>query len=222
MICIPIMAHDNHDALKKMTGAAPLADIFEIRLDVMERFDLDELIRSAPKPVIVTYRSRKEGGRGKADYGNSVRYLMAAIRAGADFVDVEYSLPLDHRFRIFQDRGKTGIIISGHCLYETPVEERLHGLLRDMAATGADVVKIVTQAKTPEDNLGVLELIPMAKKLGVKIIAFCMGPHGRISRVACPLIGGYLTFASLDTGQESASGQIPAMEMKKTLEAFSL
>ena len=118
------MAHDNHDALRKMAEAAPLADILEIRLDVMERFDLHELIRSPPRPVIVTYRSKKEGGRGKADYGTSARYLMTAIKAGADFVDVEYSLPLNHRSRIFRDRGETGIIISRHCLYETPIEER--------------------------------------------------------------------------------------------------
>ena len=222
MICIPIMAHDNHDALKKMAEATPLADILEIRLDLMETFDLKEIIRSAPKSVVVTYRSKKEGGQGKADYGTRVRYLMAAIRAGADFVDVEYSLPLDQRSRIFQDRGGTGIIISRHYLYETPIEENLRGLLRNMTATGADIVKIVTQATTPEDNLRVLGLISMAKNLGVKIIAFCMGPHGRISRVACTLMGGYLTFASLDTGQESASGQIPATEMRKILEALSL
>jgi len=48
-----------------------------------------------------------------------------------------------------------------------------------------------------------------------------MGPLGRISRIACPLMGGYMTFASLEKGQESASGQIPAPDMKKILEMLS-
>ena len=79
---------------------------------------------------------------------------------------------------------------------------------------------IVTRAQSPEDNLRVLGLIPQARKMDVKIIAFCMGPMGRISRIASLLFGGYLTFASLEEGEESAEGQIPVTEMKKMLEKF--
>jgi len=32
------------------------------------------------------------------------------------------------------------------------------------------------------------------------------------------MMGGYLSFASLEEGQESASGQIPVRKMKKLLE----
>ena len=75
MICIPVMARDNPDAIKKMAEAAPLADMMEIRLDVMETFDLAEIIQNAPKPVIVTYRSKKEGGSGLARYTASPMWL---------------------------------------------------------------------------------------------------------------------------------------------------
>jgi len=222
MICISIMAKNTDRALKRMAKADTLADMIEIRLDVMEEFDLNEIIKSATKPILVTYRSKREGGRGSAGYGTRVRFLSDAVEAGADYVDVEFKIPLEHRQRIFQNRGSSEIVVSLHLRNSTPSKDKLEALLKNMAATGADIVKIVTQAKTPEDNLRVLGLISMAKKLGVKIIAFCMGPHGRISRVACTLMGGYLTFASLDTGQKSASGQIPAMEMRKILEALSL
>jgi len=57
----------------------------------------------------------------------------------------------------------------------------------------------------------------MAHKVGIKIIALCMGPMGRLSRVASPLLGAYLTFASLEQGQESADGQIPVMYMRDML-----
>ena len=204
-----------------MEEAAPLADIVEIRLDVMETFSLNEIIGSAPRPVIVTYRTKREGGQGGADYGTTIQYLIDAVRAGADFVDVEYSLPLDYRSRVFQSVKSSKLIISTHLLYETSSREKLDRILKEMAATGADVVKIVTHAKEPEDNLRVLELIPMARNLHIKIIAFCVGPLGRISRIACHLLGGYLTFASLETGQESASGQIPVKEIRKILEVLS-
>ncbi|MBW1903280.1 MAG: type I 3-dehydroquinate dehydratase [Deltaproteobacteria bacterium] len=45
-----------------------------------------------------------------------------------------------------------------------------------------------------------------------------MGPAGRISRIFTLMMGGYLSFASLEEGQESASGQIPVRKMKKLLE----
>ena len=91
----------------------------------------------------------------------------------------------------------------------------------DSMATGAEITKIVTRAETWGDNLRVLELIPKARDMGTQIIALCMGPMGRISRVFSLLLGGYLTFASLEEGQESATGQIPVAEMKSLLEQFS-
>jgi len=222
MICIPIMANDTNGALKKMAKANPLADIIEIRLDVMEEFDLKELIESATNPILVTYRSKREGGEGAADYGTRVHYLLDAMEAGADYVDVEFSIPLEWRQGIFQMKRPCGLVVSCHLLNDTPHREKLERIMKNMAAAGADIVKIVTWARAWEDNFRVLELIPKAQAMGVGIIAFCMGLLGRISRIACPLMGGYMTFASLEKGQESATGQIPAMEMRKILKALSL
>lgn len=218
MICIPIMARNNIEAMTKMAAAAPLADMMEIRLDVMESFDLKDILETAPKPVIVTYRSKKEGGSGLARYETRVRHLLRAVELGADFVDVEFSMPQIYRQEIFQAEGSSRLIISAHLSNKTPPREALEDRLRKMAATGADMVKIITYAREPEDNLRVLGLIPLARKLGVNIIAFCMGPAGRISRIFTLLMGGYLSFASLEEGQESAAGQIPISKMKKMLE----
>ena len=215
------MARNNAEALIKSAKAEALADMIEIRLDVMETFDLEKIIMAVSKPIMVTYRSKGQGGEGSADYGIRMSYLMKAVEAGAAFVDVEFSLPSEFRHELFQVQGASRLIISNHMLNETPSREKLEELLRKMAATGADIVKIVTQAGAPQDNLRVLGLIPLAKNLGIKIIAFCMGPMGRISRIAGPLMGGYLAFASLETGEESASGQIPVREMKKILDIIS-
>jgi len=221
MICIPIMARNTSDALRKMAQASTFGDLMEVRLDVMESFDLSEIIRAASKPVIITYRSQKEGGMGGASYGELMDYLKGAVRLGADYVDVEYAIPVEHRRLLFAERGNSKLILSKHFRDGTPSKEKLEDLFRKMAASGADVVKIVTHARTRADNLTVLGLIPSAEKMGIGMIALCMGPLGRISRVACPLLGGAFTFASLEKGQESASGQVPATEMKMMLEALS-
>jgi 3-dehydroquinate dehydratase-1 len=221
MICIPIMAADNGQAIEKMREAALLADVLEIRLDLMDAFDLEQIVSHAAKPVIVTYRSKKEGGRGRAPYKTRVRNLIGAIEAGADYVDVEFSMPQSYREEIFQAKGGSRLIISAHLSHNTPGPDRLAALFKRMAATGADIVKLVTYAKDPADNLRVLGLIPLARDLGVDIIAFCMGPAGRLSRIFSLVLGGYMSFAALSTSEESASGQIPIKEMKRILEILS-
>ena len=197
MICIPIVAKNTEEALEKIARANTLADILEIRLDMMDTFDLDKIIQSASKPVLATYRSIREGGQGPADHKTQVRYLLSAIEGGAKLVDVERSLPKKWREKISRARRKSIIIISTHIVDRTPSREALEEIFKKMSATGADIIKIVTHAKTMTDNLRILELIPQAHKKGIKIIAFCMGPFGRISRIFSHLMGAYMTFASL-------------------------
>ncbi len=221
MFCIPIIAKDTDEALKKITEANTLADILEIRLDMMDTFDLRAIIQASHRPILATYRSKKEGGKGSEDPETRTDHAITAIQEGADLVDVELSLPPKWRERIFHEKGRSDIVISTHRKNGTPSRPDLEKILIDSAATGADFVKIVTRAETWADNLRVLELIPKAQDRGIKITAFCMGPMGRISRIFSNLMGSHLTFTSLEVGQESASGQIPVMEMKKILEMLS-
>ena len=220
MFCIPIIARNTEEAIKKIDKADTMADMLEIRLDMMNTFDLHQIIQASLKPVLVTYRSKKEGGKGNSDPETHADYIFTAIQEGANLVDVELSLPLKWRKKIFDARGKSDIIISRHISEGTPSRDELGKIFSECAAAEADIVKIVTRAQAWEDNLRVLGLIPRAHDRGIKIIAFCMGPMGRISRIFSHLMGGYLTFVSLEDGQESAEGQIPVIEMKKIIRHF--
>jgi 3-dehydroquinate dehydratase type I len=219
-ICVPIVAGNNQEALRKMSRASTLADMVELRLDLMESFSIPELIRASSRPVIVTCRSEGEGGRGSATVATRIGYLQEAVEARADFVDLEYRLPRASRRKILGNRGRSKIILSTHFVKGTPSFPVLKEKLNKMASEGAEVVKIVTLAKTPLDNLRTLALISEAKKRGVELITFCMGPLGRLSRVASVLLGGYFTFAALEPGEASASGQIPIKEMKRILKSL--
>ena len=83
-----------------------------------------------------------------------------------------------------------------------------------MCEMPGEIVKIVTYARDLSDNLKMFELLKRAKSEKQKLIGLCMGDLGEISRILSPLFGGYLTFGSLETGQESAPGQIPAKTLK--------
>lgn len=218
MFCIPIVSRNTKEALRKIAVAEPLADMLEIRLDGMDIFDIEEILRAASKPVVVTYRSKREGGKGGADPDTHTSYLLTAIKRGADVVDVELSLPGECRKKIIDTRGRSQIIISTHRNHGTPSRRDLERIFRDCTGTGGDIVKIVTRAEAWGDNFRLLELIPRAHDLGVKIIAFCMGREGRISRIVSHLMGSYLTFASLEEGEESAEGQLPIKRMKEIID----
>jgi len=221
MFCIPIIAKNTEDALKKIAEATPLADILELRLDMMDSFEIGPIVQSSVKPVLVTYRSTKEGGQGKADPDIVADYLISAIREEADLIDVELNMPRDLRERIFDAKGKTGIIVSTHINNGTPPRGDLNKVFKESIEAGGDIIKIVTMARRWDDNLRVLELIPEARDRGLEIIAFCMGPLGRMSRIFSLLMGAYMTFASMAAGQESAEGQIPIAEMKELLRFFT-
>ena len=221
MLCIPVVVRDTASAIEKISEAGEHADIIEVRLDLMESFDLRDIISAARKPVIITYRSQKEGGQGTSDPSAVVDYLIDAAHSNAEFIDVELSMPAEFRDKIIQNKGSSRIIISTHIIDRTPAIHDLISLLNESVRTGGDIVKIVTMANTMDDNLKMLELVSEARKKGVKIIAFCMGPLGRMSRIFSLLMGGYLTFTSLETGEESAPGQIPVKEMRELLEYFA-
>jgi 3-dehydroquinate dehydratase-1 len=42
-----------------------------------------------------------------------------------------------------------------------------------------------------------------------------MGEQGQVSRILCPLAGGYFTYASIESGRESADGQLTVKEMRE-------
>ena len=131
-------------------------------------------------------------------------------------------MPTELREKIIKNKDDSRVIISTHLMEHTPPRDVLSRLLSKSINSGGDIVKIVTMANGMDDNLGVLELISEARKKKIEIIAFCMGSLGRMSRVFSLLMGGYLSFTSLETGEESAPGQIPVKEMKDLLRYFSV
>jgi 3-dehydroquinate dehydratase len=64
MICVPIIAKNTGEAMETIARANTVADMLELRLDVIESFCLEDMVRETAKPVIVTYRSKGEGEGG--------------------------------------------------------------------------------------------------------------------------------------------------------------
>ncbi len=217
MICVPIIGPTLSKALADIPAAESIADILELRLDLIHNVDLNALLAAVTKPVIVTNRSKLEGGQFKGTEAERIESLRQAVKAGVDYIDIETSTPKELLKSVLENKGNTQAILSYHNFTNTL--DDLTPLYEIMCELPGDVLKIATYAQDIRDNLKVFQLLERARRENRRLIALCMGEKGEISRVLSPLLGGFLTFGSLDTGRESAPGQIPADTLKRVYRA---
>jgi len=221
VICISIVPGTNEEALSLLGRALPAADLVELRIDRIEKPDLPMLLYAGKERLLVTNRRRDEGGFFASCENKRMALLHEAVALSARLVDIEARTgpaAVSDLLRAIRAKGrKTRLIVSHHDMGGTPTRRTLERRLKTCRMLGADIVKIVTLANTVEDNLRVLEIIPQALRMGQDIAAFCMGEKGRLSRVAAPLLGSCINYASLEEGAESAPGQLTAQRMKNIL-----
>lgn len=225
MICVSVLVETNQKALRIMARGFALADMVELRIDRMGAPDLAALVGARKGRLLVTNRRKKEGGFFAGPEKDRVDLLAEAARLGADWVDIEAStgerLIGDLAAKISGPAGNTKMIVSHHELRGTPPWRGLRRRYEACRAFGAHVVKIVTYADSVEDNFRVLQLIPRSLAEGQAIVAFCMGPQGRISRILAPVLGSCISYASLRKGAESAPGQPTVSEMRRALRCLT-
>jgi 3-dehydroquinate dehydratase type I len=217
---VPVVAETVKAARRQYLRAARKGCWTEVRLDYLKRPDLKQLFRTRPGPVIATNRLATEGGRWKGTEEERRRLLEEALELGVNFLDVELATDATWRQELYRRRGDTGLILSWHDFSGTPDLFRLEAIMAEMLAEDAQILKVVTWARKPEDNLLVLSLISPARALGREIIAFCLGPLGKWSRIAAPSLGSYLTYAPFSRRGASAPGQLTVNEMKRLWRAL--
>lgn len=206
------------DALRAVAEGNPLADLIELRVDYLRNAELEKLLKAGERPLIVTNRRKAEGGRYRGDEKKRLAILRQAVDLGAAFVDVEIRTERSSLRELINNKNGTRMILSSHDFQRTRSGGELRKLLDRMMRQGADVAKIATFARSWDDNLKVLALIPYARKRGQAIVTFCMGEKGKMSRIFSPLMGAAWTYASLGRRRASAPGQLTVKEMREIWE----
>ncbi|KON32411.1 hypothetical protein AC478_00220 [miscellaneous Crenarchaeota group-1 archaeon SG8-32-3] len=211
-ICVSILPKNRAEALQLIEKAeATHADLIEVRLDRLEYPNaLTDLAAHSETLKIATDKgSRKEN--------EHHQMLIAAAKSGFEYVDAELSTPqLEGLVKELKVLGAKPIV-SFHKFGGSLSISELNSILEREISSGAEVCKIVTTAKQMEDNLTTLNFTS-ASFSRTKVVCFCMGELGKVSRLLSPLFGGFFTFASLESGSETASGQMSVQEMKASYE----
>jgi 3-dehydroquinate dehydratase / shikimate dehydrogenase len=204
MICIPIIA-ETEDAIRaEMARAAEQADVVELRMDFAPGVDVEDVLRDRPCPVIITNRPTREGGKYEGSEEERIALLQRAIDLGAEYVDVE----LDSFDKIRRGE-RTRIIVSAHNFDCTPGDlEELHARL---VRTGADIAKFAVMTGDIRDCMCIFNVLKNTKH---PTIAIGMGEAGLITRILGRKWGNFLTFASLESGKESAPGQVTVGDLR--------
>ena len=194
----------------------PLVDLLEVRIDLIGA-GWREVAAKLTKPWIACNRRKEEGGGWRGGEVDRVKELLSALELKPVIVDLE--LATENLAAIVpQVKKQAKCLLSYHDFEGTPPLGELVGIVRRQMKAGADICKVVTTATKFEDNLTALQLIADFRQ--ARVVSFAMGPLGSVSRVLCPLVGGDFTYASIETGKESAAGQITVWDLRKLYEVL--
>ncbi len=102
-------------------------------------------------------------------------------------------------------------IISWHELTHTP--KNLGELYHKVSQFSATYYKIATLAHSSLDALRMLKFTRDLNREKKRVCGICMGPLGQPTRILAGMVRSPFTFASLEKGKETASGQLTAEEL---------
>ena len=225
-ICVPIAYETEKEILEESMriGKSSVADIAEWRIDWYQdvfqprkRNALAKKIRKnlQGKPLLVTFRSRREGGERDITPTAYQALLDEIIESNSiesnvvDLLDVELSQGMACVQELVKHAHQMGIgvIVSQHDFKKTPEASNLITTMEQMAGYGADVAALLLATGTMKENHPETLLITMS-----------MGRTGCVSRLCGGLFGSVMSFGSM--GKASAPGQVSAKALSDVLWAI--
>jgi len=196
------------------------ADIVEVRLDYLEDLDVNVLsstLRPYMDKLVLTLRPRYENGLFEGDEEERVEILKQLSQEGPAYVDIELRSPMIQDLSKELMKAGITVIVSWHDFEETPETDELQKIA-NLAMSCGSIAKVVTMAKSFSDNLRILSLYHTGDKH--RLIAFCMGAEGVLSRFLSVMLGAPFMYVSLP-GAPTAPGQPSITEAKELIRILS-
>lgn len=173
-------------------------------------------------PLVFTYRTTRQGGRGALAQPDYEGLLINAIDSALfDIVDIEDQLGSQAVPRLTRRAREAGVvsIVSRHVLGAAPSRDEMVDALRSALEADADIAKLAIEASGIDDALSLISATRETSRRhpGRPLVGIAMGEAGTLTRFAAEAFGSALTFCSY--GQASAPGQIPLETMAPLLGA---
>ena len=233
-IIVPLVGKTREDLLKEAQNLQIIdCDIVEWRIDFFEEVTdakatatfSHDLKKVLDKPLLITFRSKREGGELELpDAQYFAIYDEIIANGAADLLDVELFMP-EKEVRTLMATAKekeVKVIMCNHDFFATPTKEEIIQRLRAMQEKGADICKIAVMPNSAQDVLTLLSATDEMHRLYADrpIITMSMGDKGMISRVSGQLFGSAATFGAAK--KASAPGQVPVSELRSILKTLAV
>lgn len=221
-------------ARAQQLAAMPEVDLLEYRIDHLAAHEDAALVAAsvaqvagacAGKPLLMTFRTKAEGGQAAIAPEVYASLYAAALRhGGPDMIDLEFALCAHPAVAaVFHQAKAAGkpVVTSYHNFHTTPSTAAMVDKLRTMQTFGADIPKIAVMPQDAGDTLRLLEAtwVMHSRYADRPLLTMAMAGTGAISRVAGETFGSALTFGAV--GAASAPGQIDTRQLHPMLDTLA-
>lgn len=230
-VCLPIVGKNEKEIIQQFQSFQGLPyDVIELRIDFYQdirnssrlKSVLQKLRSMTDLPILLTYRSSREGGQMQLSDEEYQTFVKQACESQCiDLIDIELMSGNTLVFKLVEiaHQNDIKVVMSNHDFDKTPCFSDMMNRLEQMEILGADICKLAVMPITYKDVITLLNMtLEMSHKLERPIVTMAMGKIGVISRITGELTGSSMTFAS--AGKISAPGQMNVIDMQVLLEAI--
>jgi 3-dehydroquinate dehydratase/shikimate dehydrogenase len=210
-ICVSVCARTADEMIAKIKRSEEFAEVIEVRFDCLRPeqvgliFDLIEGSQITT-PLIAKIPLGTLSDKNK-EQSNEQKELWQKIGKLFWIGDIETE---GYLFAASTQRS----IASFHDFDGSP--RNLDGVFEKLSSTTADIIKIAVQTDDAPSAIPVWNVLKRPRPNGKDLIAIAMGEAGKWTRVLGSAHGSFLTYCSLDEGDETAPGQITAKDLTET------
>ena len=219
-ICISVCAETADELIEQIKRAEALADVIEIRFDCLNESELESALTNLPniKSLLATFRIKTQGGKRDLtlqDRLNFWRKFSISNKNKDFYADFE----ADTSYFQHLVKGKT--IWSEHFFNNVPIK-LVDTYITLSKISKSDIIKIAVQTDDIADSISIWKLLEKAKSDNKQIIPIAMGESGKWTRILGLAHGAFMTYAALDSGKETAPGQVSAKDLTEVYRAKEL
>lgn len=191
------------------------ADFVEFRADLLlnKLPELEIQLAQIQLPIILTLRSRNEGGQAPDDVEQRAT-LYARLVGKVHAMDTELITVRERKLKASPwQNASCPLVLSYHDFAGTPTLAALREKTRQAADLGASLFKVAALTESSRDLATLLEFLEIEDTLPLAVMG--MGRYGMVSRLLFAQAGSRLNYGYLD--RPIVPGQWPAAELKELI-----
>lgn len=228
IICVSVCAETADETIKQIKRAEDLADLIEIRFDCLNESEIKQVWNSSAssKDELCTFRPKEQGGKRSLSKQERLAFWnnekeedgwFNFLTGGNETAWADFELDL---YEMNASWNRRNMICSYHDFNGVP--GNLGEIYDRLQKTNADVLKIAVQTDDISETIAIWKLFEKAKSENQQIVPIAMGEAGKWMRILGLAHGAFMTYASLNAGQETAPGQVSARDLIEVYRAKEL